>query len=339
MTLPDYQFLSAPLWLITALHILTLSLHFAAMNFMVGGIIAVLWGRFRNRPENPLAQLFIRSFPSIMAMTVTLGVAPLLFLQVVYPRQVYSASIVMAWFWLLVIPAVIVSYYFLYGASFAPGSVTGRKRAYLLIALLGLVYVSLVYSSVFSMAERPDLVQRLYAGNQSGLLWNPDVKDYLFRWLHMVLGAVAVGGFFVGLAGRSDEAACKVGRSFFLWGMIAAAAAGFGWLFSLGEHLGPLMRTPGIWALNVGIVLSVVSLHFFFKKSFIASGAALFVSLVLMVYTRHTVRLLRLADVYDPASMPVTPQWSPFLLFAVCFVLALAVLFYMLRLFFRASPN
>ena len=37
--LPDYQFLPAPLWLITVLHILTLTLHFAAMNFLLGGLI------------------------------------------------------------------------------------------------------------------------------------------------------------------------------------------------------------------------------------------------------------------------------------------------------------
>ncbi len=340
MNLPDYQFLPAPLWLISTLHILTLSLHFLAMNFMVGGIVAVLWGRFNKKSSHPTIQLFIKLFPSVIAMTITLGVAPLLFLQLVYPRQVYPASIIMGWFWLMVIPVVIISYYFIYGASFAEKKSDSGRRLYLLLALIGLVYVSLVYTSVFSLAERPELMKQLYAANQSGIRWNPEVGEYLFRWLHMILGAVAVGGFFIGMLGRHHADAQRVGRNFFLWGMIASALAGFAWLLSLGEQLVMLMhQNPGIWALTAGIVLSAVSLHLFFKKHFIMSGLTLFLSLVLMVYTRHAVRLLRLAEAYDPLSMRVESQWFPFTLFLACFAIALAILSYMLRLFLRRQTE
>ncbi len=37
MSLPDYNFLPGPLWLITVLHVLTLGLHLIAMNFVLGG--------------------------------------------------------------------------------------------------------------------------------------------------------------------------------------------------------------------------------------------------------------------------------------------------------------
>ena len=37
-SLPDYDFLSAPLWLITILHVTTLTLHLTAMNFLFGGL-------------------------------------------------------------------------------------------------------------------------------------------------------------------------------------------------------------------------------------------------------------------------------------------------------------
>ncbi len=47
MNLPDYQFLSAPLWLITVLHVLTLTLHFVAMNFLFGGVIITLYAAIR----------------------------------------------------------------------------------------------------------------------------------------------------------------------------------------------------------------------------------------------------------------------------------------------------
>jgi hypothetical protein len=75
------------------------------------------------------------------------------------------------------------------------------------------------------------------------------------------------------------------------------------------------------------------------KRKFATSGAMLFVSLLGMVAVRHIVRLLRLDDVYEPSSVPVHPQWGVFLLFLVCFVLALAVSGYMLKLYFGAQRS
>jgi hypothetical protein len=339
VNLPDYQFISAPLWLVTALHLLTLTLHFVAMNFLLGGVLITLLSSARKRWDDATAVKFARIFPAATAATVTLGVAPLLFLQLVYPRPVYAAAIVSAWFWLGVVAAVIVAYYALYRASFA-GHRTGRAgKGALLLALAGLLYVSLVYSSVFSMAEQPALARDLYAKDPSGLVWNPAVGDYALRWLHTVLGALAVGGFFVGLLGRNDVEVFLTGKRFFIGGMAGAAAAGMIYLMSLDQLVGPFMRTPAVWALFAAVVLSLASLHFFVRKHFWLAGAALFLSVMGMVFARHTVRLLRLAGEFDPASWRVAPQWSPFVMFLVCFVLMLAVLAWMLRMFFGAKKD
>lgn len=335
MHLPDYNFLSAPLWLITVLHIVTLSLHFAAMNFLVGGLIIVLWGKFTNRWEDPTVQQFVKLFPTALAATVTLGVAPLLFLQLVYHRQVYAASIVSGWFWLMIIPAVMIGYYLLYGAALSkrPG---GAHRALWLTIALGLfLYVSVVYSSVFSLAERPADIQALYGQSQSGLTLNPEVGDWLLRWLHMLFGAMTVGGFFVGLLGRNNPQAFKVGKGFFLWGMVFASVVGVAYLLSLADYLKAFMRTPAAWSLTIGIVLAAGSMHFFFKRKFLPASLMLFVSLVTMVINRHYVRLLRLDGQFEPTSLAVQPQWSVFLMFLACFVVAIALLWYMLRLYFR----
>lgn len=339
MNLPDYQFISAPLWLVTVLHLLTLTLHFVAMNFLLGGVIITLLSSMRKRWDDATAVKFARLFPAVTAATVTLGVAPLLFLQLVYPRQVYAAAIVSGWFWLGVIAAVIVAYYALYRASFA-GQRTGRAgELALLLALAGLLYVSLVYSSVFSMAERPGLVRDLYAKDPSGWVWNPEANDYALRWLHMVLGALTTGGFFVGLLGRDNSVIFATGKRFFTAGMVAAAITGLVYLLSLEQHLTPFMRSPAIWALTASIVFSLASLHFFFRKRFWPAGVTLFLSLMGMVFIRHVVRLLKLSEQFDPASWRVAPQWSPFVMFLICFVVMLVVVAWMLRMFFGARKN
>ena len=89
----------------------------------------------------------------------------------------------------------------------------------------------------------------------------------------------------------------------------------------------------------MGILLSLGSLRFFFKRRFLSSGLALFVSLILMVITRHQLRVLRLQGHFGPASWRITPQWFPFLLFLVCFASAAILIVYMMRLFFSSHPD
>jgi len=339
MTLPEYEFLSAPLWLITALHWLTLTLHFIAMNFLFGGTLVLLISRLDNKWQLSSVQKYVKALPTVMAATVTLGVAPLLFLQLTYHQPVYSAAIVSGWFWLFIIIVAILTYYFVYGSAFSTEKAPGRLSGLLIVAVLGLFYISLVYSSIFSMAERPDLMHKVYAGTQSGGVVNPDVGSYLFRWLHMVFGALTVGGFFVGLLGRKEPSVYDTGRRAFLIGMIGTALAGLVYLFTLGDFLTPFMRSAGIWTLTVGVLLSLGSLHFYFKKKFLPAGAMVFASMFLMVVTRHVLRQVRLDGVWDPANIPLHPQWWVFLVFLVCFLLALALVAYMLHLYFRSDQR
>lgn len=337
MNLPDSNFLSAPLGILTLLHLLTLTLHFVAMNVLLGGAVITLGAAWRSRCDESALKDLGRMFPSAMAATVTLGVAPLLFLQMVYPRQVYAAAIVSGWFWLLVVVAAMVAYYALYRSSLGSERSGRISRPALALALAGLLYISFAYSSIFSLAEQPNLIRSLYAASPSGWVLNPPTLEGLLRWLHMLLGALTVGGFFVGWVGRDRPALFATGKAFLLWGMLAASVLGVAYLFTLRPILRAFMHTPAIWALSLGILLSAAALHFFLKRYFVLSGSMLFVSMFGMVYARHTVRLLKLAGQFDPASWRIAPQWTVFALFLLCFVAMLGVLGYMFRLVSNAG--
>jgi hypothetical protein len=253
--------------------------------------------------------------------------------QLVYHRQIYAASIVSGWFWLGIIGVAILAYYALYASAFGVEKPAAHKKRWLIVALICFAYISYIYSSVFSMAEHPDLYKVLYASNQSGWVINPEVGSYIFRWLHMLAGAVTVGGFFVGLIGRKDEAAFRIGKGFFLWGMGITMVFGLGYLFTLGDAILPFMKSPAIWVLLVAIVLSLGSLHFFFKKKFLASGLMVLLSLIGMVTVRQVLRIIHLEGAFEPSSLPVMPQWSVFSLFLVFFVIALLLVWYMVKIF------
>lgn len=335
--LEEMSFLPGPLWLITTLHLLTLTLHLLAMNFVLGGTLVLLTGRLPGGWGHSTARRFGVLAPSMMAATVTLGVAPLLFAQLVYFGPVYSATIVSAWWWLLVIAAVILSYYAFYAAAWRKTLDDPARRGLFVLALAGLVYVSLVYSTVLSMAERADLVNSIYRADQSGGAINNAPGTWVLRWLHMAFGAVAVGGFFVGLLGRGDPASMSLGRRALAWGMAGGAIVGLVWVGTLGPRLGPFMKTPAPWSLLGAIVLALGALHFNFRGRFVPAGMMIGLSVLGMVTTRHLLRDVTLAGSFSPASLPVRPQWGVFAAFLVCFVMALAVVAWMLRRFLEGA--
>src|SRR4030066_1191384 len=108
--------LPAPFWLFKFLLVFTFILHIIAMNFMLGGGIIAFFARLFSKSENHqrLFEDTSRKIPSLLAATITLGVAPLLFVQVLYGQFFYTSSILMAWPWFLVIVLLTVGYYGFY---------------------------------------------------------------------------------------------------------------------------------------------------------------------------------------------------------------------------------
>lgn len=341
MTLPTYEFLSAPLWLITLLHLVTLTLHFVAMGALFGGLGALLLLRADGKWAHPGVTALVRLLPTLMALTVTLGVAPLLFLQLVYHRQVYAAAIVSAWFWLALVGAVVVAYYLLYAVALGSHRATHRPGRRLALAFLFLLFVSLVLSSVFTLAETPATLAAAWAADASGATLNPEVGRWVPRWLHLVAGALTLGSFALAVFVRDDEALFAAARKSYVWTMAAAILLGFGALAGLGDALLPYMRSAAVWWMTASLLLALGSLHFLFRKRLVATGGFLFVSLLGMVVQRHLTRRLVLGDALDPGAVAVAPQWGVFALFLACFVAMLAVVAWMLRLFFakEAAPG
>jgi hypothetical protein len=334
--LPDFRHLPAPLPLVTILHVATLTLHLLAMNAMVGSLFFLSFLRGRSAAPSVASAGLARLVPTLVTATVTLGVAPLLFLQLVYHRQVYAASIVSAWYWLGIIVAVIGIYLLAYECVRREGS--PPRYGLLAPAFLLAVYVSLVYSGVFSLTERPALVASAWAADPSGTTFPPGFRAWGFRWLHMITGALAVGGLFVAWWTRHDASVARRARIFFLAAMGAALLAGFGYLLSLGDLVLPIMRSAAIAELTVAVLLALGGTHFAIKGRFGWAGGMIALSTLGMVAVRAAVRDLRLAGRFDPASIPVAPQWGVFLVFLVCLVAAVVTMVFLVRAF-RERPS
>jgi len=71
-------------------------------------------GRLAPNYDAPLAAILRDWLPFAVSAAITAGVAPLLFVQIVYPQNFYTANLLLSWRWMIVIPTLIAAFYLLY---------------------------------------------------------------------------------------------------------------------------------------------------------------------------------------------------------------------------------
>jgi len=341
-----------PYWLFTVLHWLTLALHLTAMDVLFGGLLVFLLAGMSHL-RTRLFDSEVRLFPTVMAATITLGVAPLLFVQVIYGRFFYSATIVSAWNWYSLIPVLIVVYYLLYAVALTKRFSQRTKLILLAIAAAGFVYVSYTFTMISDLVEKPALWEGLYRSSPGGWSVNPSVVETVFRWLHMLAGALAVAGvsiMFIALYHpgiKIDRNLLTFGGRMYMLGVIKAALLGLIYIFTLDSPiLTKFAVSPGIHAIIGAIVLNIIAIYVVYRAlseeqphwKIWTSAILVFAGLFCMVIARHILRLVYLEGYFDPAALTINAQWAPFAMFLITFVVGLVVLYLMLRKYF-GSPS
>ena len=189
--------LPGPVWLFTALLLVVFTLHLLAMNSALGGGIWALWNYLRGRHADHaysrrLANELAALLPTFLAFTVTLGVAALLFVQVLYGNYLYTSSILIGALWLSVIPLVILAYYGLYVFSFQAEKGKGIAGCVLAVSVCLLLGIAFIFVNNMTLMQRPESWLGMYRAHPNG--WNLNLGDHsvIPRYLHMVNGAMVV---------------------------------------------------------------------------------------------------------------------------------------------------
>ncbi len=342
-----------PFWLFTILQWLTFTLHLIAMNILFGGLLLLVLSR-RSIFAELMQGTMTRLLPNIMAATITLGVAPLLFVQVLYGRFFYSASIIQGWNWFILIPVLIVVYYLLYLAAMRKSLSDRVRRDLHVIALIGLVYVSYTFTMISDLASKPDLWQAVYIQSPEGFSLNPDIVQTFFRWAHTITGGLAVAGIVIQLFAlyhprfKENRELLRFGGKIFIMGAIKASIFAIIYLLTLSSTaLIGFMKSPGRHTLGLGIVLNIAA-GYTVIKSYTADKPRLMVKLstglvfggiVTMVMARHYLRLVFLEGHFDPAKLEVATQMGPIVMFLATFIVGLIVLFWMMFKFFKSKDS
>jgi hypothetical protein len=102
------------------LYVLTLILHVLSMNYVLAGqsylavVSALEFVRGPLRSQEAPAAKLREWLPFALGVTITAGVAPLLFLQILYKRPFYTANLLLFHRWMAILPVLIAAFYLLY---------------------------------------------------------------------------------------------------------------------------------------------------------------------------------------------------------------------------------
>jgi len=322
---------------------LTFLLHILVMNAMLGGGIIALFSALRGNEQNiSLSKEFSYKWPYTIAFTVNMGVAPLLFVQVLYGHFFYTSSILMAVWWFSIFGLLILAYYgaYIYDFKF---EALGTPRIFLLeFSVFILLFIGFLFCNNMTLMLQPD-EWLAYFNNGEGTLLNLGDASLYPRYLHFVVGSVAVAGLFFALVGHFRFTKSSVDREFlidqgmtyFTYATAVQIFIGFWFLLALPKKVMMIFMggsSLGTILLLLGIILGFSALYIGYKKQVILASITTLITLIAMIFMRDLVRIAYLKPYFQLSDLVMEPEYSPLIFFLVVFAIGLALIGYMLKL-------
>ena len=355
--------LPAPVWLLKLLHIVTLALHFVAVEMLLGGLLlAVLLSLLRGSPAYLVtARAVARRLTVVMTYVINLAVPPLLFSQVLYGRALYTSSILIGLYWIAIILILMLIYWLLYRFS---GRLEAGKSAWWvgLIAWVLAGFVARLLSTNMTLMLRPEVWRKMYSASAMGAYLPTGDPTLAPRWLLMMAGGLFIGGLWlIYLSGRSTFTAKERSFAAVLGSQVAAVfgiiylAAGV-WaalaqpaFVKAGLALDPLYKFAGfagyVWLALVTFTVLVSAAAGFGKLANIQFSLSSWEAILLTVLIEITLTVYRdgvrdlslMASGYNVWDRAVQTNWQVVGLFLVFFVIGLGVVGWLVSVAARAK--
>jgi hypothetical protein len=280
------------------IYVVTLAIHVAFMNYVLGGSACVAaLGRGPWKPVGVLKDWL----PLMLSGAITAGVAPLLFVQILYKQSFYTANLLLFHRWMLIVPVLIVGFYAFYlmksgWLARRPGWVKGLVAA---VPFAAIAFVGYSWTENHLLSVRgPAYWAEFYAGDRP-IYSEPQLVPRLLVWAFGSLPTTAVLlAWQVWYRGWHDEAV-KLSRLAFA-GFVLTGAAAVTYAVVAGEpvraFLGP-MALPYFVAACVGLVVQAGSWLVIARRKRFDTRALVLVSVGLaltilgMTVCREAVRL------------------------------------------------
>lgn len=259
-------------WGYLSLYLATLVLHVVFMGYVLAGssYLAVISTLRKSGARGPFEPLLREWLPLMLSLAITAGIAPLLFVQILYRPQFYTANLLLFHRWMAVLPVLIVGFYLLYLLK----NRWGETRSRAVPMLIGVVTTACFAFVAWSWTENHLLSlagQEVWSGqyvSQSLIYRSNQLLPRLAMWFCGTFAILAVWlswqlwwpqrpGIVQGSAGARPAAALGLAGL-----VMASVCAGLYWMTMLDHHRAALstsmMLVPWILLVLGGLGLTVL---------------------------------------------------------------------------------
>lgn len=331
--------------------ILTFTIHILLVNIMLGtGIIAWISGLRQDGRSSllPVQKDVAAKLPVIIALAINFGVAPFLFLQVLFGQFIYVSSQLMAVYWLSVIAVLIIAYYDAYFYKFNFDSLNEHRSILIGIAVILLLFIGFIFSNNMTLMLNPKAWAG-YFGNPDGFLLNLSDPVLIPRYIHFITASIAVGGLFIAVIwtlkkekGNINQKNIDLGMKWFTFATLFQIATGSWFQMSLPQNimqlfLGTSLTHTALFIAALFLVLQ--TLYFSINKQVWATVFSFGILAFAMIMIRDIVRTAYLSPYFNVTDLKVTGQYSPFIFFAVCLAVVTGLIIYVLGLAVKAGKE
>ncbi|MGC8732210.1 MAG: hypothetical protein ACP5RC_08125 [Halothiobacillaceae bacterium] len=352
------------------LGVVTFALHIAAVQIMLGASGLTIWGALSSDPnKRRLAQSMVMVAKFMLSVAILVGVAPLLFVQVIYDPFWYTSNVLSAW-WVIgfiIILSVAALLWFFFNAKnyklgdasqkvFCPGS------AILAVALL--LVVGFIMHVLTQQMLSPDKWVEWYAPNGALDTSGRGIHDFsLPRFLFFislsvpVIGAVLVGYRRFYLPRLGDESlkmsreyldwTGRLGQSLILFGGVVSVVIGAWWMATLPEKAAGFALSPWV-IVSLAMLLATVGfaqwvrmgrMDTLWAYAVLPVGA---VALIVVAAAREALRWSILMGVhgYNAMDYPINMDWySTIMFFGTFLIVGGGALAYMVTVAWKAGQT
>ena len=350
--------LPEPWGVLKLLLLVTFFIHLVLVNIVLGSSVIALVKSFRKKAGPGFRMKAETSFiPTVLALAVNFGVAPYLFMQVLYGSFFFPSTLLMSVWWLAIIGFVMLAYYGLYIIGDKSTSGLRAARPMLLVIICLFCAAAFVFSNNSTLMLRPENWLE-WIRQPHGTLLNTADPTLVPRYLHLLVASLAVGGLTFACRARwrrgkpgtgADDAEKRIrtGLAWFRNSTLLQIPVGFWFFMTLPPEVRQLFLGGSPVAATAFALLAAglcISLFFAYTNRVYAATAAAAGLVLVMVGVRDMVRdamLLPYLDIrYTPGNgveqalsslLLDKGQNGAFALFLICAVLASAVIMVMVR--------
>lgn len=345
------------------LGVLTFALHIAAVQVMLGAAALTLRGAFSaDLKWRRLAAAMITTAKIAVSVAIVIGVAPLLFVQVIYDPFWYTSNVISAWWVIGFIVLLIAGYIAMYGFYWKNHDIVadgGKGGVWMVLSIALLLAVGWIVHSLTYQMLFPEQWMGWYAPNgqidPSGrslhlshlprflffiALSAPVTGAWLFAYRRYLQGGEeADGAYLAFLRGLAQQ--------LMLVGGVVAVLIGAVWMLTLPEKMAWFAGSIWMWV-ALAALLAVVALPLvlrdqldtgFWGYGIFGAGA---VGLIVVGASREVLRFVTLlgSHGYNALDYRITMDWYSTLLFFITFgVVGGMTLAYLLTVAWKAGQH